>query len=606
MSELESPYWRLEEEGERRVAIRPLLRLMREAAPRPILLILVLQAISGLATAVGLLATTDVLQLLLTGGTVDRSLVIVAAGFAVRAAANSGVLLAQAHVTPRVRRLAEERFLSASLHAELVAYDDPDFYDRMHRARDRSLYHIEQACEDFVQLCGAGAAVIAAAVSLATLHPALVPVLLLGVVPEAWSVLKSSRLEYASMSRLVALTRRIHMITELATRRESAPEIRASQAEGFVLDDYRKAADVQVAEVTAVGVRQARTRAVGRLAAGAGIAATFAALALLLRLGWVELAAAGTAVIAIRTATGALNQIVLAANQLAEHGLYIADFGRFLADAQARTRAPKKLAAPAKPAVIRLEEVSLRYHGSLSEALSDVTLNIESGQTIALVGENGSGKTTLAKLIAGLYRPTSGRVTWDGADIATMDPASFADRVVMVMQEPVRWPHTARANVQIGRYDRDDPHGLFLADAAARSGAAEVVDALPQGWETLLSRYFRGGHDLSGGQWQRLAVARGLYRDAPVLIWDEPTAPLDAKAEYAVYESLRGMADGRTVVLITHRLASVRHADRILLLHKGRLEEQGTHDELMALGGRYAELYSLQARLHGEHTDAGL
>ena len=172
----------------------------------------------------------------------------------------------------------------------------------------------------------------------------------------------------------------------------------------------------------------------------------------------------------------------------------------------------------------------------------------------------------------------------------------------MVLQHPIQWPHNARTNVRIGRHDRRDPDGARLGRVAAEARADAVVSGLPRGWDTLLSKYFRGGHDLSGGQWQRLAVARGLYRDAPVLIWDEPTAPLDAKAEFAVYESLRRLANGRTVILITHRLASVRYADRIFLLHDGRLVEQGSHPELLASGGRYAELYELQARMHGADT----
>lgn len=152
----------------------------------------------------------------------------------------------------------------------------------------------------------------------------------------------------------------------------------------------------------------------------------------------------------------------------------------------------------------------------------------------------------------------------------------------------------------MGRFDRVDPGDRALHEAARQAGADTVVADLPKGWDTLLSKYFRGGHELSAGQWQRLAVARGLFRDAPLLIWDEPTAPLDANAEYAVYESLRRLASGRTVILITHRLASVRNADQIFLLHEGKLVEHGTHSQLIARSGRYAEMYSLQARMYGE------
>jgi ABC-type multidrug transport system fused ATPase/permease subunit len=169
----------------------------------------------------------------------------------------------------------------------------------------------------------------------------------------------------------------------------------------------------------------------------------------------------------------------------------------------------------------------------------------------------------------------------------------------MVQQLPIRWPRSARDNVRLGRHKRSDPTGEALTRAAQQAHALEVIERLPEGWETLLSREFTGGQDLSVGQWQRLAIARGLYRDAPLVIWDEPAAPLDAKAEYTVYESLRKLAADRTVILITHRLASIRNADRILFLECGSLVEQGTHDELLRINGRYAELYRLQAQLHG-------
>jgi ABC-type multidrug transport system fused ATPase/permease subunit len=611
----------LEHGGSRRLlaSIRPVVSMIRRAAPRDAVVVLVLQTVSGALTAFGLLATLDVLEELLAARpTGERllaaapALALVAAAFAMRGLCDAGVAVANARIVPATRRVAEEGVFAAAVRVELSAFDDPDFYDRLHRARDRGVLYLERASQCLVQLIGALLALLAASGSVAVLHPALLPVLLLGVVPEGWAVLRAARLEYASMARIVALTRRTTMISELTTKREAAAEIRACQAEEFVLADYRAAGDALRDQEILVGVAQARTKAYGRALAGLGIAATFAALGLLLNLGWVPLAVAGTAVLAIRSATGALNTLVLAANELFEQSLYIADYQRFLDDAAARSPAgsPTRGAKPApdRPRRIALERVSFAYTGADRPAIRDVSLTVDAGQTIALVGENGSGKTTVAKLIAGLYRPTAGRITWDGADMAGLDPVSVADRVVMVLQDPVHWPHTARQNVTVGRHDRVDPDGVALREAALVSRADEVVAILPKGWETLLSRYFRGGRDLSGGQWQRLAIARGLYRDAPLLIWDEPTAPLDARAEYAVYESLRALAGGRTVVLITHRLASVRHADRIYLLHGGELAEQGSHDELMAAGGRYAELYTLQAKLNGyvHEDDVGL
>jgi ABC-type multidrug transport system fused ATPase/permease subunit len=233
-----------------------------------------------------------------------------------------------------------------------------------------------------------------------------------------------------------------------------------------------------------------------------------------------------------------------------------------------------------------------------------VSLTVRRGEVLALVGENGSGKTTLAKLMAGLYTPQRGRIRWDGVDLAGIDQDSLCDRVAVVLQDPARWPLTARHNVTIGRPERADADDGVLLDAVAAAASADaVVAGLPYGWDTLLSKKFAHGQDLSVGQWQRIGVARALYRDAPLLICDEPTAALDARAEAAVYESLRRLAAGRTVVLITHRLASVRHADQIAVLHRGRLVELGDHDALMAAGGRYAELYTLQAAAYQDDPE---
>ncbi|WP_245601658.1 ABC transporter ATP-binding protein [Hamadaea tsunoensis] len=586
-------------------AARPIAGIIRSAAPRPAALILAAQVAAGLAGATGLLATTGVLENLLAAGpTPERiaaalpGLLLVIFGYATRGALDLVTAFAAARLVPAVRRAAEQRLYAAAVAVELSAFDDATFYDRLHRARDRAVPHIERAAENLVELLGALFALAAAATTVGVLHPVLLPVLVLGVAPEAWAVLRAARVEFATMTVTATLARRVWMIADLATKREAAAEIRACQAEAYVLDDYARAAEALRRQETVVGTMLARTRAAGRIFAGAGIALTYVALAVLLDVGWVALPVAGTAVIAIRASVGALTRLVVSGNRIVEQALYVADYRSFLTDAHARRGSTPGRPVTGGPRVIRVEDVTFRYPGSARPALSQVDLTIHAGQTIALVGENGSGKTTLAKLLAGLYRPTEGAVRWDGDDLRTLDADGLAAQIVMVQQEPVRWPATARANVRVGRSTRTDDDDEMLLRVARQARADEVVDRLPQRWETLLSRYFRGGQELSGGQWQRMAIARGLYRDAPLLLWDEPTAPLDARAEAAVYESLRQLAEGRTVLLITHRLASVRYADRIFLLHQGELVEQGTHAELMAADGRYAELYALQSRMY--------
>lgn len=613
--DMDDPYWRLDEDAGslslprllRRLpaSIRPVAGVIRQAAPRAAVTILVLQLASGVSFAFGLLATTGVLdELFAAGPTAQRvadalpALLVVIAAFSARGLLDTGVALAHARIAPAVRRAAEEQLVHSGLQVELESFDDPEFYDRLHRARDRGVYFLERATDNMVELLGAGFAVLAAAGSLGVLHPVLVPVLALSVLPEGWAVVHAARLGYANMARTVTLNRRTRMLSDLATEREPAAELRACQAESFVRAEYRTVADRLQAQEVAVGIGQARVRAIGRALSGVAIGATIALLAVLLRAGWVPLAVAGTALIAIRSASAALGRLVLAANLVFEQGLYVADYEAFHTDAARRTRPATGRTAPTSPTLIELRDIGFRYQGTDRHALAGINLTIHKGQVVALVGENGSGKTTLAKVITGLYRPSSGQIHWNGDDMALFDPDSVGDRVGMVTQNPVHWPHDARTNIRLGRSDRDDPDDEALRRAAAFAGADEVVAELPNGWHTLLSQYFRGGTELSGGQWQRLAVARGLFRDARLLVLDEPTAALDAKAEWAVYESLRTLAAGRTVVLITHRLGSVRNADHIFLLHKGELTEQGTHDELMACDGRYAELYRLQADMY--------
>lgn len=584
-------------------AIGPGLRLVWQAAPRPATAILVLHLAAGVATTYGLVSIAGVLeQLLATGPTGTRlaaaapALALVVAAYATRAGLEIAATLAHARIGPAVHRLADEKLVEAGLSVELTAFDDPQFLDQMFRARDRGLLYLQRVVDNLVDAIGAGLAVVAAAVSLAVLHPALLPVLALSVIPDGWAALWAARLGYASNARLAALNRRVAMVTDLATERAPAAEVRATQAQHSVLARYRQAADQVRDEEILAGAAQARARALGRVLAGIGLGGVFATLWLLLNAGWIQLAVAGTALIATRTAVAALARLVRATDQTFEQGLYIVDFLEFLAEARTRARLTTGPPAPLAPQRIELHDVEFCYPGS-APVLREINLTLHAGQTVALVGENGSGKTTLAKVIAGLYRPTAGEIRWDGTNLHELHPDTVADRIMMVLQDPVRWPDSARVNVRMGRADRVDPGDVALHRSAQQALADQVVAALPQGWQTLLTTAFRGGVDLSGGQWQRLAVARGLFRDAPLLIWDEPTAPLDARAEYAVYESLRALATGRTVVLITHRLASVRGCDRIYTLDKGQIVEQGTHDELMASGGRYAELFTLQARM---------
>ncbi len=593
-------------------AVGQVLALAWSASPAATSALLALQTLSAAMTGFGLLAGTGALTALLVAGPAPQrvtaalpALARVAAAYVLRGLADIGVGEAHARLTPRVRRVAEDRFYTSAAHAELTAFDDPDWYEAMGRARSRGLLYTELAVDQLVELASALVGLIAVAAVLGVLHPALLPLLAVSVAPQGWAALSSARLAYAGMFRCAALHRRQSMIGDLLTERAPAAEIRACTAQDLLLREHRQLGVTLRDEQQRIQLARTRKGMVGRALCGAGTVATLVALGLLLDAGAMPLAVAGTAVLAVRVGQAALGRIALTANKLYEHGLYIGDYQEFVTDTTARR--PRVTGRSAPPAFdqIRLDRVGFRYPGSDRPALREVSMTVRRGEVIALVGENGSGKSTLAKLLAGLYDPSHGSISWDHANLAAVDASSVRERVALVCQEPTRWPMTARANITVGRHQRDDPNERALLAAARDSGAHHVISRLPLGYDTLLSRCFRGGRELSGGQWQSLAIARALYRDAPLLICDEPTASLDPRAERKAYEAIRQLAGlnpqggraarDRTVVLITHRLASVRDVDRICVMERGRLVEQGSHTDLLARGGCYAELYALQA-----------
>ncbi|MEV0398596.1 ABC transporter ATP-binding protein [Actinoallomurus sp. NPDC050550] len=577
------------------------IRLAWRASRFDTVVTVLLNLAAGVFTAYGLLATAGVLTALFAGGaTPDRvraalpSLALVAGAAALRSGLQAGAGWAQARLKPKVNRMVETRLFELTTRVDLTAFDDTDFHDAMHRARDRGLYEASAVVQEAIDILTGVVGLTAAAGALGVLHPVLLPLLLLTAVPDGWAAARVARMRYLTIFTLSPLRRRKWVLADLMADRDSAAEIRAFTMRGFLGREHDRLAADECAVHVALARRQTVARVLGEIAGGVASGGVYVALGALLATGAVPLAVAGTAVLAIRTGKTSLASLLYAVNQCYESGLYFADYLDFCAEAERRVPEGRHVAAPVTFDVITAEDVWFTYPGADEPSLRGISVRIRAGQVVALVGENGSGKTTLAKILAGLYHPDDGEVRWDATRLSEVDLERLRESIAMIPQDYTHWPMTARHNIAMGRV----PDDSLIVEAARAAGADEVIEPLSHGYRTLLDRRFKDGHELSGGQWQRIAVARGFYRDAPLLICDEPTAALDARAEHALFDRIRGHADGRTVLLITHRLASVRHADQVYVLDRGRVVEEGPPAELLAAGGIFSELYDLQAQAY--------
>ena len=477
---------------------------------------------------------------------------------------------------------------------DLVAYEDPVFYDRLERARVQAtdrLGMIQSIGRLIQQLITA----VTMSVTIIVYSPWLMLLLVAGVLPAFLGESHFAFLGYAKNFSQTPIKRQLDYLRVLGGSKEAAKELKLFGLSRFLTERFTQLSD----RIYVQDVSLARRR----LFAGAALSVIgtlgyYAAYAWVI---WRTL----TGVLSIGTLTllaGAIQQASLNIQQVFSTLAGIADQALFLTDLLAffdmqPTIRSKPNATPAPRPIqhgFEFRNVSFRYPGTDRLVLNHLDFHLHPGERVALIGENGEGKTTIVKLLTRLYDPTEGQILLDGVDLRDYDLEDLYHEIGVIFQDFMRYEMTARENIASGLIQERENLTL-LREAAHKSLADEVIERLPQRYEQMLGRRFEGGVDLSGGEWQKVALARAYLRDAQLLILDEPTASLDARSEFEVFRRFAELTAGKMALFISHRFSTVRMADRIVVLEKGRIAEEGTHEQLSMLGGRYAEMFELQA-----------
>jgi ATP-binding cassette, subfamily B, bacterial len=596
-------------------ALRSAFGLLWQYAPVSSAALLAVGFVVGVATPLAVWAMQGLINALARPGVawpaVAPWLALLFGAFLLRDAGRGATIwlasVAREHMDAGLR----QRLYAQSLALPLAAFEQPDYYSKLETGRAALggpfvfvLQHLSTLVSSLIGLGGL-------LLLYARVHWLLAAILLATAVLRAQIGIAQSRAFNRLQSGSSPLRREVNYWSGLLASRDSAPEIRLFGLASHFLAQWQTVFGRYLTETLTVR-RQMAGRGIAGVALQEGVA--LVSVVALLALGLRQDVSIGTVVAllyGLRRFGDLTGTLANTLRILGDRWATVANLQAFLAlPVEGRTAAPHAVPRPIREGV-RFHDVSFRYPGADRAALQGVNLTLRPGEHLALVGENGSGKTTLTRLLLGLYQPTSGRITVDGIDLADLDPGAWRQEATAVFQDFGRYPtsvveNIAYADVTLLPADRQPtgPAAPRVVQAALRSGAAEFIDTLPNGYATLLGKVFEGAEDLSAGQWQRLALARAYLREAQVVVLDEPTAALDPRGEVEVYRQFGAAAAGRCAVFISHRLGSARLADRIIVLQAGSVVEEGSHEALLAANGEYARMYRLQAGWYRQ-DDAG-
>jgi ATP-binding cassette subfamily B protein len=579
--------------------------LVWRAAPREFAVSALLQLAAAVGVTAELLLGRRILSALASGGRSNdiagllSSLVPLAIVGALIAFADIARTEQQQVLSELVARYAINRVIDVATAVDLVTYERPSFHDRLVRAHVNATIRPLQMATGVLGMLGAGFAVVGIAAALLVLQPFFLLLVVIAYIPAWFVTTRASKAGHDFSVDQTERDRRRDYLLAVLCRKEEAAEVRAFGVARFLRDRHDRLYEEKLEDLRTLVRRRLRLGLLGGLLTSALTMGTITVLVLFVSSGRISLAVAGAAAGAVLLLGQRLQALSSNAGALYESSLFIEDFTRFVESMPQIESARPRREPPARFSQLVADHVTFTYPSRERPSLRDVSIQINAGEVVALVGENGSGKTTLAKVLAGLYSPQAGAVRWDGEDVAGYDAERLRDSVAVIFQDFVKYDLPVWENIALGRHEHSDDRQRVV-DAARRAGADGYIASLEKAYDTRLGAQFAGGSELSIGQWQRLALARTFFRDAPFIVLDEPAASLDPRAEFRLFEDIRALARDRTVLFISHRFSNVRLADRIYVLRDGRVVEQGTHDDLVRTRGLYAELFALQASSYSD------